>query len=150
VLRAFGLDSNCLVAILCAWHEHHVKTKAAFEQLCAEGEVPIYVAAHSLLECFASMTGFPKPMKVSPAIAISSMDKAFGMLEKKESNLADAVAAMEACRVNGLASGSVYDALIVQTLHRHGVSHLLTWNLRHLERVAPNGLQVLRPDQVLL
>lgn len=146
----FGLDSNCLVAILAGWHVHHASTQSSFAQLRSDDSVAICIATHSLLECFANLTGLPKPLKASPAMVLKSMEQAFGSLKKVESNLADSEAAMEVCKANGFASGMVYDALIAQSLHRHGATHLLTWNVRHMERVAPEGLRVLRPDQVLL
>ncbi len=148
--EAFGLDSNCLVAILTGWHQHHAITRSALARLRSSGEANIYIATHSLLECFANLTAFPKPLKVSPKTAVQLIEDAFGDLDKKESNLRDAEASMKVCRENGYASGMVYDALIAHALHRQGATHLLTWNVRHMERVAPAGLRVLRPDQVLL
>ena len=45
----------------------------------------------------------------------------------------------------GIAGGTCYDAQIAAAAHHAGATTLLTWNVEHFVRVAPEGLQVETP-----
>jgi hypothetical protein len=56
-----GLDTSCVVPLLCDWHEFHAPTRAAV------GAIPLknlVICAHVLLECFAVLTRLPAPYRM--------------------------------------------------------------------------------------
>jgi predicted nucleic acid-binding protein len=146
----YSFDTNCLVAILSEWHPHHKDSVGALLEISKQRDNELVLAAHTLFECFSVLTRMPKPHRIEPEAARIAIGDAFGPARRAVPDLELYDAILEACVASGFAGGLAYDALIAHTVHRHGATHLITWNTRHLERVAPKGLHVLRPDQVLL
>jgi len=73
---AFALDTNCIVAAVCDWHEDHAAAAAAIEGRLARGEQRV-VAAHALVEAYAVLTRLPPPHRLTPADAWTLLEANF-------------------------------------------------------------------------
>jgi len=54
-------DTNCMVALLLPWHEHHARAKAETERRLDDGEI-LVLAAHTLVEAYTVLTRLPAPI----------------------------------------------------------------------------------------
>jgi predicted nucleic acid-binding protein len=150
VAERFSFDTNCLVAILSGWHPHHQESRRAFDLMMRKNAEGLVLAAHTYLECFSVLTRMPKPMRIEPQPAREAIDKAFGHATRAIPSLELYDSILEACATTGNAGGLAYNALIANTVYREGARCILTWNAKHMKLVAPAGLEVLRPDMVLI
>jgi predicted nucleic acid-binding protein len=62
---AFAVDTSCIVAAVCSWHEHHAAAAAAIEARYEAGD-RLAVAAHGLVEAYAVLTRLPAPHRLAP------------------------------------------------------------------------------------
>lgn len=133
------------MALLADWHPRHRATVNGYERRLAAGQRPV-IACHALLECFSVLTRLPGPVRVPPQTAGHALRMAIGDqaavcgLEPEDcwgilSDLAGA----------GRGGGLVYDAAIALACHRAGARVLLTWDVTHMQAVAPAGLEVVEP-----
>ena len=67
-MATFALDTSCMVAAVCTWHEHHAAAAAGIEQRLGRGE-RMAIAAHALVETYAVLTRLPAPHRLAPADA---------------------------------------------------------------------------------
>ena len=63
-----ALDTSCLIAAVCGWHEQHRVAAAEIGRRLDRGE-RLSVAAHALTEAYAVLTRLPAPHRLSPADA---------------------------------------------------------------------------------
>ena len=143
-MRAFALDTSCMVAAVCTWHERHLAAAKEIERRLDRGE-RMAVAAHSLAETYAVLTRLPAPHRLAPADAWALV----------KANFVDhaAVAALDAAAYStllqrlaaiGIGGGRTYDGLIGECARRAKVDALLTFNLRHFEP-PPEGVVLIEP-----
>lgn len=59
-LSRFMPDSNCLVALFAAWHEHHDRTVREIDRRLDAGEA-LVLAARTLVETYAVLTRLSAP-----------------------------------------------------------------------------------------
>src|SRR3977135_2841141 len=71
-----ALDTNCLIALVCGWHEHHEATTSAVERRLDAG-VRLALAAPALPEASAVLTRLPPPARLSPADALHVLKENF-------------------------------------------------------------------------
>ncbi len=136
-------DTSCLVAALLFEHQHHQLTVREFSR---QQDVQNVVSVHSLLECFSVITRFPPPLRVTTRTAERLLRTNLeDHLEVADVTPVDAWAAIEEVRLGGGSGGSVYDAVIAQSVARAGANVLFTWNVKDFLRVAPPGLEVRAP-----
>lgn len=140
-----GLDTSCLVALLCDWHEMHEVTRAAFEG-SRRNRTPLILPAHSLLECFSVLTRMPAPYRFSPGKAWRLLEEGFSR-NAVTSGLSPELcwSTMQELSQLGLGGGRTYDAVIARSARQAGATVLLTWNVRDFLSVAPPGLQIREP-----
>ncbi len=140
-----AVDTSLVIAFLLSWHEHHEASfKALDKTLEAEGKVFLPVPA--LVEAYSVLTRLPAPHRLNPGDALSLLR---GRLETA-STLVDFEARSAWLFLEGLAQrhtagGAVYDAQIVQCAQEARADRLLTLNLRHFQRLKPEGLEILSP-----
>jgi len=106
---------------------------------------PILAAAHTLAEVYSVLTRLPPPHRLAPAAAHRLVQ---GNLQDKhiiELTAADYWSVLEECRAQGIAGGTVYDALIVRAALLGKATELLTLNASHFRRLAPSSLEVRSP-----
>jgi predicted nucleic acid-binding protein len=140
----FAVDTNCMVAAVCAWHGHHRLAAAEIERRLDRGE-RIAVAAHALTEAYSVLTRFPAPHRLAPPDAWAVLDASFAHAGTVISLTAPQhVALLARLARQGVAGGRVYDAMIAECASKAGATALLTFNPRHFE-LPPNGVAIVVP-----
>jgi predicted nucleic acid-binding protein len=142
--HAFALDSNCLIALLCAWHAHHERTAAAYDRF-RKGRHKCVLPVQAWLETFSVITRLPSPYRVDAATARSALN---GILDNAVLVCASpsaASSAVDAVMASGAAGSRVYDALIAYSAHEAGAEIMLTWNAKHFKDILPPGLSAVEP-----
>lgn len=127
---AFALDTSCVIAAVCSWHEHHAAAADDIERRLDGGERMV-VAAHVLVESYAVLTRLPPPHRLSPADAWTLIRTNFA----GEPTLAtlsgpDHLRLLDRLSSLGIRGGRTYDALIAECAGRAGAAALVTLNPR--------------------
>jgi predicted nucleic acid-binding protein len=138
-----ALDSSCLVALVCGWHEHQAATASLVEHRLARG-ARMAIAAPALVEAYAVLTRLPSPHRLAAPDALELLRANF------EEATAVALSAREYWallleappRVYG---GRTYDAVIAACAQKASVRELVTLNVRHFEGFASDSLQIVSP-----
>ena len=141
----FTLDTSCMVAAVCTWHERHEAAAAEIEDRLGRGE-RLAVAAHALVESYAVLTRLPPPHRLAPGDAWTVVKSNF-----VESAAVVALSGRDHARLlgrlaaGGIRGGRTYDALIAACAERAGAQTLLTFNPRHFDP-PPKGVVVIEPS----
>ena len=72
----FAVDTSCIIASVCAWHEHHAPAAAEIEQRLMANETMV-IAAHAAAEAYAVLTRLPPPHRLSPEDALALIEGNF-------------------------------------------------------------------------
>jgi predicted nucleic acid-binding protein len=142
----YTLDTSCMVAAVCAWHERHEAAAAEIEARLSRGE-RLTVAAHALVECYAVLTRLPPPHRLAPGDAWTLVRANFA-----ENAAIVALSGRDHAKLlgrlatSGIRGGRTYDALIAACAERAGAQALLTFNPRHFDP-PPKGVMVIEPSQ---
>jgi predicted nucleic acid-binding protein len=143
-VAAFSLDSSCMIAAVCVWHEHHTAAAQAIERRLDRGD-RLVVAAHALVEAYAVLTRLPSPHRLAPVDAWALVKTNFVAHATLATLSATAhVALLDMLAAAGLGGGQSYDALIAASAAQGKVGELLTFNPRHFDPV-PGGMAVVEP-----
>jgi predicted nucleic acid-binding protein len=141
----FAVDSSCMVAAICDWHEHSAAALTEIERRLDEGD-RMAVPAHALAETYALLTRLPSPYRLSPADAWYLIHENFvksafvvALTAKTYQTVLSAVAKQS------VAGGRAYDALIGECARQAKAKALLTFNRRHFEP-PPTGVLVVEPQ----
>jgi len=105
----------------------------------------MFLAAHSLLETYAVLTGYPRGLAFSPADALNTIRRNY--IERGEVVALSPEGYLElllTAASNGITGGRTYDALVATTARKAGADVLLTFNTRHFQGLVP-GLEVVVP-----
>ena len=140
----FAVDTSCMVAAVCSWHEHHDGAAAAIEDRLDAGE-RLAVPAHALAESYAVLTRLPSPHRLAPADAWALLEANF-IANRTVTALTsrEYVAVVRALAAAGVAGGRTYDALIAESACRARATTLLTFNPRHFDP-PPAGVTIVVP-----
>jgi predicted nucleic acid-binding protein len=144
-LASFALDTSCMVAAVCGWHEHHAAATAHIEQQFDDG-AELVVPGPALVEAYAVLTRLPPPHRLSPADAWAVLDANF-VEPATIVTLADEAYPKLLRRLarEAIAGGRTYDAVIADCAQLAGVGTLLTFNRRHFEP-PPEGVTIIDPS----
>jgi predicted nucleic acid-binding protein len=143
-VSAFSLDSNCMVAAVCDWHEHHAAAAAAVEERLGRGD-RLVITAHAVVEAYAVLTRLPSPHRLAPADAWRLIKTNFVTAAKLAALPGAAhIALLDALAASDLGGGRTYDALIAATAAHAKADVLMTFNARHFEP-APKGMTIVEP-----
>lgn len=127
-MPGFLPDTSCMVAAVCAWHEHHERAREEIERRLDRAEVMV-TAAPALVEAYAVLTRLPAPHRLSPEDALVLIEANFMAGVK--------VVTLEARSYRSLlrrapkemmGGGRVYDAVIAGCAAKAKVDTLLTFN----------------------
>jgi predicted nucleic acid-binding protein len=140
-------DTSCLVAALCAWHEHNERAAREIERRLDRGE-SLVVAAPALVETYAVLTRLPSPHRLSPADSRALLEANFLGADVETVALeADAYHhLLRAAPERGIAGGSIYDAVIIACGLAARVDALLTFNERQFQALAVQGIAIVVPS----
>lgn len=140
----FALDTSCMVAAVCSWHERHEAAIAAIERRLDRGE-RLAVAAHALVETYAVLTRLPAPHRLASADAWALVKANFvdhativALNGPAHITLLGRLATM------GIGGGRSYDAVIAACAGQARVEAILTFNRRHFDP-PPRGVAVVEP-----
>jgi len=141
----YALDTSCMIAAVCGWHQQHRSAAAEIERRFGRGE-RLAVAAHALSEAYAVLTRQPAPHRLAAADAWELLQANFtnGVLLVALS-AHEHVALLRRLAKSGVTGGRTYDAIIVECAVRARASALLTFNARHFEP-APKDLAIVVPS----
>jgi predicted nucleic acid-binding protein len=137
-----GIDTSCVVALLCGWHERHNTTVAALHLIAPQH---LIVCANVVLESFAVLTRLPVPYRLATAQAEQLLEANFGdarIVSVVGPDCRGAIAAVLRAASRG---GKVYDAAIAHSTARAGAATLLTWKVKDFLAVAPPELRITEP-----
>jgi predicted nucleic acid-binding protein len=140
-------DTNCIVALLLPWHEHHARARAEAERRLDDGEV-LVLTAHTLVETYAVLTRLPAPHRLLPDACRALLEANFTPETAEVVVLLgdDHRRLIHEAPENNLAGGHVYDAVIAACARVGRVDTLLTFNERHFAPFAGGGLAVVTPS----
>ena len=137
------LDTSCLVAAVCSWHEHHAATAADIARR-ASARQTLILAAPSLVEAYAVLTRLPPPHRLTPVDAWSLIDGNWGVTRLTALSANEYRRTLRAVVTDDVRGGQTYDALIAACARKARVAELVTWNVAHFERVT-GDLAVVSP-----
>lgn len=141
----FALDTSCMVALVCTWHERHGDAVAAVESRLDRGAT-VAVAAHALVETYAVLTRLPPPHRLAPADAWAVVQGNFvesAMVVTLSGR--DHVALLGRLADSGIGGGRSYDAIIAACAVKANAVELLTFNPRHF-LPPPEGVAIVEPS----
>ncbi len=132
-MSRYLLDTNCLVAAVCSWHEHHEATRKELERRQAAGDVAV-LAAHSLAEAYSVLTRLPEPYRLRPEAALPLLEANWSKAPLVALASSAYWRVLRRCRDAGIRGGAVYDALIAAVAQKARVTTVLTWDTDGFER----------------
>jgi predicted nucleic acid-binding protein len=133
-----------MIAAMCDWHDHHQRAWSEIERRIDQGDT-LVTAGPAAVEAYAVLTRLPAPHRMASTDAAALIEANF---------LSGEVVALPAegyrdllreAPSRSIAGGQTYDAVIVQCAHAASVDTLLTFNLRHFQRLCGDGLIVTDP-----
>jgi predicted nucleic acid-binding protein len=127
-------DTSCLVAVVCSWHEHHGATVADLGRRTRRRE-KLVMAAPALLEAYAVLTRLPAPYRLKATDALAALEGSWGDAEVVAVPASETWSLLRTLPERGVSGGGSYDAMIVACARRAKADVILTWNLRHFERL---------------
>jgi predicted nucleic acid-binding protein len=93
------------------------------------------LAAPALIETYAVLTRLPPPYRLRPDDALEAMEGSWGGVGVVAVPAAGTWDLLRTLPIRGVAGGATYDAVIVACARKARVDVILTWNLRHFERL---------------
>lgn len=141
---SFALDTSCMVAAVCTWHERHAATVTGIERRLDRGE-RLAIAAHALVETYSVLTRLPAPHRLTPADAWALV-KANFVDPATVTTLTGPVhiALLGRLATMGIGGGRSYDAVIAECARKANVDALLTLNPKHFDP-PPDGVAIVEP-----
>jgi predicted nucleic acid-binding protein len=118
------VDTSVAITLVVTDHEHHRRT---FEAL---GNRRLGLAGHAAFETYSVLTRLPPPVRRTPAAAARLLAANFP--HSRFLAAGDTAALLTELGSNGIAGGSVYDALVGATAAKHGLA-LATRDERAIE-----------------
>ena len=143
-MTRYLLDTSCLVAAVCTWHEHHDATVADIVRR-TNARHQLVLAAPSLVETYAVLTRLPPPHRLTAADAWTLLDANWRRSTVVALTASDTWNLLRQNAAEQVAGGLTYDAVIAACARKARVEALVTWNVAHFERVS-GDLVVTSPD----
>lgn len=138
-----SVDTNVVVAAVQGWHREHERARRALDSVLAD---TVILAQHVLFESYSVLTRLPAPHRLAPEAAFELLSSTFRSSTRIAGLDAEGTWTLLAeLPADGVAGGTAYDALILRTVVDAGARRFLTFNLRHFERLAPAGLEIVEP-----
>lgn len=145
-MPGFLPDASCMIAAVCAWHEHHDRAAGEIERRLGRGE-KMLVAGPALVESYAVLTRLPAPHRLSSADTVALLEANFMRTAIIGLNGASYRTLLRRAADDGIAGGQTYDAVIAACAVKSKADALLTFNERHFLSLAERGINVIVPAQ---
>jgi predicted nucleic acid-binding protein len=140
-----ALDTSCIIALLCGWHEHHRATLALVDRRL-DGGATIALAAPALIEAYAVLTRLPAPHRLAPADAAALLRENFREQGRAVAlSPGDYWSLLDTAPAEGIYGGRTYDAVIAACARKAGAREILSLNARHFDPFADDALRVTSP-----
>ncbi len=133
-------DTSALVAIVHEPHEEHDRA-----WLALEAHPQSVVSTHALAEVYSVLTGMKVAPRVSPTVAFRAVTSITESFEVINLDQADYLWCLQEADHRHVQGGGFYDLLHVRAADKAGASQILTFNVRHFERLVDDPRRVLRP-----
>ena len=143
----FVPDTNCIVAAVCDWHEHHSRALGEIRRRLAAGQIMV-IAGPTLIESYSVLTRLPPPRRLSPRQAVVLLDEDF-LTHAGDVVVLSAMDYRETARMSarrGVAGGRIYDATIAACARIARANVLLTFNASDFRDVVSQDIQIVVPD----
>jgi predicted nucleic acid-binding protein len=140
----FALDTSCMIAAVCAWHEQHAAAAKEIERRLGHDE-RLAISAHAIAETYAVLTRLPAPHRLSAADAWALVESNF--VERRSIvalNGGEYVALLRRLAKQGVGGGRTYDGVIAACARESNATTLLTFNPRHFVP-PPEGVEIVEP-----
>ena len=143
-MTTFAVDTNCILAVVCEWHERHQAAMNAVTRRLERRE-RLVTPAPALVEAYAVLTRLPPPYRMAPLDAWTLLNASF-VARAKVVGLSETtqIALLAELAKQNVGGGRVYDRVIAKCAHEAGATVILTFNVRHFDP-PPNGLSVIEP-----
>lgn len=129
----FLCDTTVLFAASDAAHQHHQPSLALVTRATPSTS---FVAAHSLAELYATLSGQPAPRMRRVDQVLEAVEHVSRVFTPITLELDDYLSVLKHVARVEARSGQIYDALILKCAERADVETVYTWNTRHFERIA--------------
>lgn len=144
-MPAFMLDTSCMVAAVCAWHEFHQQACAEIERRLEEGQKMI-VAAPALVEAYAVLTRLPPPHRLRPKDAFKLLRENFIKGAKVAAlSRRSYLTLIQWASENDVVGGRIYDGVIARCASAGRADALVTFNDSDFLSLRQEGLEIVRP-----
>lgn len=139
-------DTNCVVAALSGWHDHHDRAAGEIRRRLNAGESMV-IAAPTVVETYSVLTRLPPPNRLSPAEALALVEANFFTANRETVALTinDYRELLHSAPFRGIAGGRVYDAVVVACAEAAKVSTILTFNDRDFQALVGQSIEVVVP-----
>ncbi len=143
-MRTFAVDTSCMIAALCGWHERNAAAVAEINRRLDRGE-RLATCAPALVETYSVLTRLPAPHRMSSQDAWQAIEANFVRGRSVVALDTTAyVAVLRQLASEGIGGGRTYDALIAACAAITKANTLLTFNRRHFDP-PPQGVAVIEP-----
>lgn len=132
------LDASVVAPALEARHPNHARALPWLGR-AKRGEIEAAITAHTLVESYTTLTVLPVYPRISPGHACRVLTEGTAHVRIVELTEADYRQTIQRVADLGLPGAVIYDALIACVAARLNVDGLVTFNVRHFQRVWPEG-----------
>ena len=138
-------DTSVLVSALVDQLVNHEAALDALDRY-GLGEHEGYCSAHTLAECYATLTALPLQTRIVPGEAVMLVEENIvGRLSVVDLSVDDYRNVLRRVANLGLTSGAIYDALHVDCARQVHADQILTYNVSHFDRFQVPGIAVREP-----
>lgn len=137
-------DTSVLVA---AFWEDHPFHRPSFDLFERQTKNTAGIAAHSLAEAYAALTGAPGKSRAAPDEALAFLRDVRERTHITALSAAEYFQALDDFSALGITGGAIYDALIARCALKAEARTLYTWNVKDFTRLgAPIAARVRKPQ----
>jgi predicted nucleic acid-binding protein len=129
------LDTSVLVAAIRTTDKRHQASSALVAQCTPQNAS---IAAHTLAETYANLTGMPAPNRFRTSQAVQILEAIRIRFDCIALTPDEVLQTARYASDSHLAGGIIYDALLLACARKVNPDHIYTWNLRHFHLVAPD------------
>jgi predicted nucleic acid-binding protein len=130
-----AFDTSVVIAGSLVGHVH-AERASVWLDAARQRRFDARVTSHGLAEAWATLSALPIEPRLAPATVLRLVERFQQHVAVLELTWDDYRRAIERCADRGLRSGAVYDALHLVAAERWDADVMLTFNVRHFERLS--------------